>query len=83
MHDRFPERRPGEARLAGGPEGFTGRRPASAPSRAGIERVVRGLRVLQLDSVNVFERSHYLPVFSRCGLYDRTRLDSLTGDPPS
>ena len=63
-------------------QGFTGRRPVSSPSRAGIEKVVRGLRVLQLDSVNVFERSHYLPVFSRCGPYDRTRLDSLTGDPP-
>ena len=63
-------------------QGFTGRRPVSAPSRAGIEKVVRGLRMLQLDSVNVFERSHYLPVFSRCGLYDRTRLDALTGDPP-
>ena len=63
-------------------QGFTGRRPVSSPSRAGIEKVVHGLRVLQLDSVNVFERSHDLPVFSRCGPYDRTRLDSLTGDPP-
>lgn len=63
-------------------QGFTGRQPVSSPSRAGIEKVARGLRVLQLDSVNVFERSHYLPVFSRCGPYDRTRLDSLTGDPP-
>lgn len=35
------------------------------------------LTVLQLDSVNVFERAHYMPVFSRIGGFDKPALDAL------
>lgn len=34
---------------------------------------------LQLDAINVVERTQYLVPFSRIGAYDRTRLQSLSG----
>lgn len=39
--------------------------------------VLDQLTVLQLDSVNVFERAHYMPVFSRIGRFDKSALDAL------
>jgi uncharacterized protein YcaQ len=35
--------------------------------------------LLQVDSVNVFERAHYMPLFSRLGAYEKAQLDTLTG----
>lgn len=40
--------------------------------------VIKRLGLIQIDSVNVFERAHYMPLFSRLGAYDKTELDALT-----
>ena len=40
-------------------------------------RFVEAVGGLQLDSINVLDRAHYLTVWSRFGPYDRDRLDRL------
>jgi uncharacterized protein YcaQ len=66
-------------RIALAAQGFGRPRPARAPSVNEISNLIGRLGVLQLDSVNVFSRSHYMPVFSRLGPYDRSRLDRIAG----
>jgi uncharacterized protein YcaQ len=53
-------------------------RRASPPGPSAIVKLVDQLGLLQIDSVNVLSRSHYLPVFSRLGAYDQAVLDGLT-----
>lgn len=57
-------------------QGF-GRPQGAAAGTRQIAAAVRRFGPLQLDSVNVFERSHYLPLFARLGAYDRASLDAL------
>ena len=57
-------------------QGF-GRPPVPAGTRQ-LNSAIQRLGLLQLDSINVYERSHYLPLFARLGAYDKTALDRLT-----
>ena len=66
-------------RIALAAQGFGRPRPGRPPSVNQIAHLVERLGVLQLDSVNVFLRAHYMPVFSRLGPYDRERLDRIAG----
>lgn len=55
-----------------------GRVTAPAPIQpAKVRRLVARLGALQLDSVNVLVRAHYMPLFSRLGPYPTTLLDRL------
>lgn len=65
-------------RIALAAQGFGRALPASPGTRQ-VAGVVDRLGLLQIDSVNVFERSHYMPAFSRVGAYDRSALDRLSG----
>src|SRR5579863_2909496 len=60
-------------------QGFSsGSRPAGRePGLAAVTAAVRRLGLLQLDSVNVFCRAHYMPLFSRLGPYDTRLLDRI------
>jgi uncharacterized protein YcaQ len=66
-------------RIALAAQGFDKPRPARPPGTRQITALVRQLGLLQLDSVNVFSRAHYMPVFSRLGPYDRGLLDRIAG----
>jgi uncharacterized protein YcaQ len=57
-------------------QGLTRDRPP-APGLRQLRAMVRRLSVVQIDSVNVLARAHYLPGWSRLGGYDVADLDRL------
>ncbi|WP_434610421.1 YcaQ family DNA glycosylase [Pseudomonas sp. D2-30] len=62
-------------RLALAAQGFDGRLPSAPVQPSRLNRLIERLGVLQIDSVNALVRSHYLPLFSRLGHYNRDLLD--------
>jgi uncharacterized protein len=69
-------------RLAISAQGLGTPRPRAGAGRSGGEQllgVMHRLGTIQLDAVNVLERTQFLVPFSRLGSYDRAELRSLSG----
>ena len=54
-------------RIALAAQGFAVARPDGATNAGQVKRAIGRLGLLQIDSVNVLTRAHYLPLFSRLG----------------
>ncbi|TDD49279.1 winged helix-turn-helix domain-containing protein [Saccharopolyspora elongata] len=63
-------------RLALAAQGFADPQPRGEVTRRHLQRALARTKLLQLDSVNVAVRAHYMPLFSRLGGYAAELLDA-------
>lgn len=62
-------------RICLGAQGFARKKPAAVSARH-FGGIMKQLGLIQLDSVNVCARSHYMPFYARLGGYSQEALDS-------
>lgn len=75
MSTPIPVTRDAVKRLSVAKQGLR-QRPA-ASDQAALKRIIERIGLLQLDSISVVARSHYLVMLARAGLYDPAELDAL------
>ena len=68
-------------RIAITAQGLGGALPAARPDGRLLRKTIQRLGAIQLDSVNVLVRSHYLPAFSRLGVYGQDLLEAEAWGP--
>ena len=64
-------------RIALAAQGFSRPRPSNPAGIPLLDSVVGRLATVQLDSVNVAVRTHYMPFFSRLGPYERPLVEQM------
>ena len=69
-------------RIALAAQGLDKVRPAGPVTARAVGRTFARLQLVQIDSVNVLARSHFLPFFSRLGPYDRSILKRMASSHP-
>ncbi len=67
-------------RIALAAQGFDSARKNGRVGTEDLSGIVDRLGLIQLDSVNVVVRSHYMPFFSRLGPYDRPLVEKMAFD---
>ncbi|HLN16323.1 MAG TPA: crosslink repair DNA glycosylase YcaQ family protein [Acidimicrobiales bacterium] len=66
-------------RLAVTAQGLHRPRPTGSATARQVGRAIDDVGVVQLDAINVLERTQYVVLFSRVGAYDTRLLDRLSG----
>lgn len=69
-------------RIALKAQGLSGVRPTQPITARLLGRTFAQMQLVQIDSVNVVARSHFLPFFARLGPYDSSLLAKLAGTAP-
>ncbi|MBT2566531.1 YcaQ family DNA glycosylase [Arthrobacter sp. ISL-85] len=69
-------------RIALAAQGLEKGRPTGPVTARTVGRTFARLQLVQIDSVNVLVRSHFLPFYSRLGNYDRDILQRMSGSHP-